>query len=131
MQEIPCFPLIPLFLPCVYKCTVGTAHWHTSAAAATGETLDALSLSLSLTRPPARYPNAISLPVPMEAAICTLVAEFKSYAGKDGCAGTLSKQEFHKLVTSQLHNYVKVGLHIKRQLFFLTAKSRLPRPLVT
>ncbi|XP_075867918.1 protein S100-A11 [Nelusetta ayraudi] len=43
----------------------------------------------------------------MEAAICTLVAEFKTYAGKDGSGSTLSKEEFHKLVTSQLSNYVK------------------------
>lgn len=46
----------------------------------------------------------------MEAAICTLVTQFKTYAGKDGSASTLSKEEFHKLVTSQLPNYVKVNL---------------------
>lgn len=45
----------------------------------------------------------------MEAAISTLVAEFKRYAGNDSCASTLSKEEFHKLVTAQLPNYVKVG----------------------
>ncbi|XP_047461390.1 protein S100-A11 [Mugil cephalus] len=43
----------------------------------------------------------------MEAAITTLVAQFKTYAGKDGSASTLSKDEFHNLVTSQLPNYVK------------------------
>ncbi|KAF3707327.1 Protein S100-A11 Calgizzarin Protein S100-C S100 calcium-binding protein A11 [Channa argus] len=43
----------------------------------------------------------------MEAAICTLVNEFKVYAGKDGSSSTLSKDEFHNLVTSQLPNYVK------------------------
>lgn len=45
----------------------------------------------------------------MEAAICTLVAEFKKYAGKDDSASTLSKEEFHKLVSMQLPNFVKVG----------------------
>lgn len=44
----------------------------------------------------------------MEAAICTLVSQFKTYAGKDGSASTLSKDEFHKLLTSQLPNYAKV-----------------------
>uniref|UniRef100_A0A8C4GSZ8 S100 calcium binding protein U n=2 Tax=Dicentrarchus labrax TaxID=13489 RepID=A0A8C4GSZ8_DICLA len=43
----------------------------------------------------------------MEAAICTLVTQFKTYAGKDGSSSTLSKDEFHNLVTSQLPNYVK------------------------
>lgn len=50
--------------------------------------------------------SASSLTVAMEAAICTLVTEFKSYAGNDG---HLSKQEFQNLVTSQLPTYVKVG----------------------
>lgn len=44
----------------------------------------------------------------MEAAICTLVAQFKTFAGKDGSSSTLSKEEFHNLVTSQLPNFVKV-----------------------
>ncbi|XP_068567272.1 LOW QUALITY PROTEIN: protein S100-A11 [Cebidichthys violaceus] len=43
----------------------------------------------------------------MEAAICTIVTQFKTYAGKDGSSSTLSKDEFHILVTSQLPNYVK------------------------
>ncbi|XP_034560717.1 protein S100-A11 [Notolabrus celidotus] len=43
----------------------------------------------------------------MEAAICTLVSQFKTYAGKDGASSTLSKDEFQKLVTDQLPNYVK------------------------
>ncbi|CAK6949251.1 protein S100-A11 [Scomber scombrus] len=43
----------------------------------------------------------------MEDAICTLVTQFKTYAGKDGSASTLSKEEFQNLVTSQLPNYVK------------------------
>ncbi|XP_029299373.1 protein S100-A11 [Cottoperca gobio] len=43
----------------------------------------------------------------MEAAICTFVTQFKTYAGKDGASSTLSKDEFHNLVTSQLPNYVK------------------------
>lgn len=44
----------------------------------------------------------------MEAAICTLVTQFKTYAGEHGCSSTLSKEEFRNLVTSQLPNYVKV-----------------------
>lgn len=44
----------------------------------------------------------------MEAAICTLVSQFKIFAGKDGSSSTLSKEEFHHLVTSQLPNLVKV-----------------------
>ncbi|XP_070841245.1 protein S100-A11 [Chaetodon trifascialis] len=43
----------------------------------------------------------------MEAAIRTLVTEFKTYAGKDGSSSTLSKDEFHKLVVCQLPNFVK------------------------
>ncbi|XP_059206534.1 protein S100-A11 [Centropristis striata] len=43
----------------------------------------------------------------MEAAIGTLVSQFKSYAGKDGSCSTLSKEEFQHLVTTQLPNYVK------------------------
>lgn len=44
----------------------------------------------------------------MEAAICTLVSQFKTFAGNDGPSSTLSKEEFHDLVTSQLPNFVKV-----------------------
>ncbi|KAM6903213.1 protein S100-A11 [Lycodopsis pacificus] len=43
----------------------------------------------------------------MEAAICTIVTQFKTFAGKDGSSSTLSKEEFHILLTSQLPNYVK------------------------
>ncbi|XP_023116874.1 protein S100-A11 [Amphiprion ocellaris] len=43
----------------------------------------------------------------MEAAINTLTTQFKSYAGNDGSASTLSKEEFRSLVTSQLPNLVK------------------------
>ncbi|XP_020504277.1 protein S100-A11 [Labrus bergylta] len=43
----------------------------------------------------------------MEAAICTLVTQFKSYAGKDGSSSTLSKDEFQNLVIAQLPNHVK------------------------
>lgn len=50
----------------------------------------------------------------MEAAISTLVAEFKRYADKDGCSGSLSKEEFQKLVASQLPNYVKVGFPLNK-----------------
>ncbi|XP_077404625.1 protein S100-A11 [Vanacampus margaritifer] len=45
----------------------------------------------------------------MEAAILTLVSQFKAYAGKDGSASTLSRDEFHQLVASQLPNFVKPG----------------------
>lgn len=45
----------------------------------------------------------------MEAAICTLVSQFQSFAGKDGSSSTLSREEFHHLVSSQLPNFVKVG----------------------
>ncbi|XP_015229180.1 protein S100-A11 [Cyprinodon tularosa] len=43
----------------------------------------------------------------MEAAITTIVSQFKMYAGNEGSSTTLSKDEFHKLVTSQLPNFVK------------------------
>ncbi|XP_050992495.1 protein S100-A11 isoform X1 [Labeo rohita] len=43
----------------------------------------------------------------MESAINVLVSQFKIYAGKDGSANTLSKEEFQSLVTSQLPNFVK------------------------
>ncbi|KAL6109488.1 protein S100-A11-like [Pungitius pungitius] len=43
----------------------------------------------------------------MEAAIGVLVSQFKAYAGSDGSSDTLSREEFHKLVTSQLPNFVK------------------------
>lgn len=46
----------------------------------------------------------------MEAAICTLVSQFQSFAGKDGSSSTLSREEFQHLVSSQLPNFVKVGL---------------------
>ncbi|XP_069032504.1 protein S100-A11 [Embiotoca jacksoni] len=43
----------------------------------------------------------------MEAAITTMVTEFKAHAGKDGSSSTLSRDEFQNLVTSQLPNLVK------------------------
>ncbi|XP_041868435.1 protein S100-A11 [Melanotaenia boesemani] len=43
----------------------------------------------------------------MEAAINTIVTQFKVYAGNDESSNTLSKDEFHNLVTSQLPNCVK------------------------
>ncbi|XP_058475433.1 protein S100-A11 [Solea solea] len=43
----------------------------------------------------------------MEAAIDTLVSQFKVFAGKDGSAGTLSKDEFQSLMNSQLPNCAK------------------------
>lgn len=48
----------------------------------------------------------------MEAAINTIVSQFKVFAGHDASSNTLSKDEFHKLVTSQLPNFVKVGLFL-------------------
>ena len=51
----------------------------------------------------------------MEAAICTLVSQFKTFAGKDGSSSTLSKEEFHKLVASQLPNFVKVDVKDQSQ----------------
>lgn len=48
----------------------------------------------------------------MEAAISTIVSQFKVFAGHDASSNTLSKDEFHKLVTSQLPNFVKVGLFL-------------------
>ncbi|XP_068603627.1 protein S100-A13-like [Brachionichthys hirsutus] len=42
----------------------------------------------------------------MEAAIFTLITQFKAHAGKDGAAGTLSRDEFRSLVASQLPTYV-------------------------
>ncbi|XP_024154266.1 protein S100-A11 [Oryzias melastigma] len=43
----------------------------------------------------------------MEAAITTIVSQFQAYAGSEGCSSTLSKDEFQKLVASQLPNFVK------------------------
>ncbi|XP_036001179.1 protein S100-A13 [Fundulus heteroclitus] len=43
----------------------------------------------------------------MEAAITTIVTQFKLYAGNEGSSSTLSRDEFQKLVTSQLPNFVK------------------------
>ncbi|XP_029976134.1 protein S100-A11 [Salarias fasciatus] len=43
----------------------------------------------------------------MEAAIKTLVTQFKMHAGEDGSSCTLSQEEFCSLVTTQLPNYVK------------------------
>ncbi|XP_061674214.1 protein S100-A11 [Syngnathoides biaculeatus] len=45
----------------------------------------------------------------MEAAILTLVSQFKAYAGDDGSASTLSRDEFHRLVSLQLPNFVKTA----------------------
>ncbi|XP_070768686.1 protein S100-A11-like [Enoplosus armatus] len=43
----------------------------------------------------------------MESAIDVLVSQFKAYAGSDGSCDTLSRDEFHRLVTSELPNFVK------------------------
>ncbi|XP_012684383.1 protein S100-A11 [Clupea harengus] len=43
----------------------------------------------------------------MEPAINVLIAQFKTFAGKDGSSNTLSKEEFQSLVASQLTTLVK------------------------
>ncbi|XP_028281906.1 protein S100-A11-like isoform X2 [Parambassis ranga] len=43
----------------------------------------------------------------MESAIGVLVSQFKAYAGTDGSSDTLSRDEFFKLVTLELPNFVK------------------------
>ncbi|XP_033496279.1 protein S100-A11-like [Epinephelus lanceolatus] len=43
----------------------------------------------------------------MESAIGVLVAQFKAHAGSDGSSDTLSRDEFHRLVKSELPNFVK------------------------
>ncbi|KAG7234192.1 hypothetical protein INR49_005511 [Caranx melampygus] len=43
----------------------------------------------------------------MESAVGVLVDQFKVYAGSDGSSDTLSKDEFHRLVRSELPNFVK------------------------
>ncbi|XP_062279390.1 protein S100-A11-like [Scomber scombrus] len=43
----------------------------------------------------------------MESAIGMLVSQFKKYAGSDGSSDTLSKDEFCRLVASELPNFVK------------------------
>ncbi|KAM3613555.1 uncharacterized protein V6R79_001324 [Siganus canaliculatus] len=45
----------------------------------------------------------------MESAIGVLVTQFKVYAGSDGSSDTLSKEEFHRLVQSELPNFVKTA----------------------
>lgn len=45
----------------------------------------------------------------METAIGVLVSQFKAYAGRDGSSDTLSRDEFQKLVKSELSSFVKVG----------------------
>ncbi|XP_028255339.1 protein S100-A13-like [Parambassis ranga] len=52
------------------------------------------------------YLNTAAQPT-MEAAINTLVTQFKTFAGKDGCSNTLSRDEFQNLLTAQLPNFVK------------------------
>ncbi|XP_041650261.1 protein S100-A11-like [Cheilinus undulatus] len=42
----------------------------------------------------------------MESAISVLVSKFKVYAGSDGSSDTLSRDEFHRLVKSELPNFV-------------------------
>ncbi|XP_058503324.1 protein S100-A11-like [Solea solea] len=43
----------------------------------------------------------------MESAIGVLVTQFKAYAGSDGSSDTLSRDEFCKLLKSELSNFVK------------------------
>ncbi|XP_042345727.1 protein S100-A13-like [Plectropomus leopardus] len=45
----------------------------------------------------------------MESAVGVLVSQFKAYAGSDGSSDTLNRDEFHKLVTSELPNLVKIA----------------------
>lgn len=54
--------------------------------------------------------SSVKLPfqLDMESAINVLVAQFKTFASKDGSSHTLSKEEFQTLVVSQLPNLVKV-----------------------
>ncbi|XP_023122249.1 protein S100-A13-like [Amphiprion ocellaris] len=47
----------------------------------------------------------------MESAIGVLVSQFKAYAGSDGSADTLSRDEFWRLVKAQLPNFVKNAGH--------------------
>ncbi|XP_034554691.1 protein S100-A11-like [Notolabrus celidotus] len=42
----------------------------------------------------------------MESAIGVLVSQFKAYAGSDGSSDTLSRDEFHRLVKSELPKFV-------------------------
>lgn len=49
----------------------------------------------------------------MESAINVLVAQFKTFASKDGSSHTLSKEEFQTLVASQLPNLVKVSASVQ------------------
>uniref|UniRef100_A0A3Q2DM68 S100 calcium binding protein A11 n=1 Tax=Cyprinodon variegatus TaxID=28743 RepID=A0A3Q2DM68_CYPVA len=44
----------------------------------------------------------------METAVGVLVSQFKAYAGRDGSSDTLSRDEFQKLVKSELPNLVKL-----------------------
>ncbi|XP_022529922.1 protein S100-A11 [Astyanax mexicanus] len=43
----------------------------------------------------------------MEAAINTLVSQFKAFAGKQGSDQTLSREEFQSMLNTQLKNYIK------------------------
>lgn len=44
----------------------------------------------------------------MESAIDILMSKFKVYAGVDGSSVTLSRDEFGKLVKSELPNFLQV-----------------------
>ncbi|KAG9279360.1 protein S100-A13-like [Astyanax mexicanus] len=61
---------------------------------------------LRVSRHHAVHSKQNSLPT-MESAINVLVSQFKTYAGKDSSAHTLTKEEFQSLVVSQLPNLVK------------------------
>lgn len=43
----------------------------------------------------------------MESAINALVSGFKAYAGRDGSSDTLSRDEFYRLVSLELPNFIK------------------------
>ncbi|KAJ8343921.1 hypothetical protein SKAU_G00312500 [Synaphobranchus kaupii] len=59
-------------------------------------------LNLLLPTAPLNTPLPASPLHKMESAISALVSHFKTFAGKDGSASSLSHEEFRSLVTSQV-----------------------------
>lgn len=64
----------------------------------------------------------------MEPAINVLIAQFKTFAGKDGSSNTLSKEEFQSLVASQLTTLVKVSDSIPPLLSSVHSSHPFPSP---
>ena len=104
-------------------------------------TVSILSLSLSSTAflififPEIFFPSlCLSVcQIVMESAIAMLVSQFKKYAGSDGSSDTLSKDEFCRLVASELPNFVKVRINHLNWItfFFLSVKSmKTPKPTI-